>query len=89
MSLFFPQPRFCPDDDDLMTLVETIQIHLPVSGKDLLIKAGYRFNGFSIPQIFWSTGLYPYKPSLIRGGLAPAQSASSRPGRRPVDPPTA
>ena len=64
-----PQPQLVPYGIAAMQVAADIEIKLPVSGKTLTVKAGYLFNGCSVPQELWDTGLYPYRPDLCRAAL--------------------
>lgn len=53
-----------------MQLAQDLSIVLPISGKTLIIKAGFCTDGTSIPQMFWSmTGVSPFDPDFLAASV--------------------
>jgi hypothetical protein len=67
----FPQPniRPVPGEKRLYRLQEDYLVQLPYSKKWLLIKAGFLFDGASIPRWLWSIIGNPFDPNWLAAAL--------------------
>lgn len=66
-----PQPDLAPvPDTELWELQADWYIDLPVSGKRLLIRKGFRTDGASIPRFLWPVVGSPFDPNYIAPALA-------------------
>ena len=65
-----PQPHLEPiPGTETYRLIEDWVCWLPYSGKWLTIKAGFVFDGASIPRLLWSWA-YPFDPNWVAAALA-------------------
>ena len=66
----FPQPDIEPiPGTKTYALKQDYLVKLPFSGKWLLIKAGFVFDGASIPQWLWSVVGNPFDPNWLAAAL--------------------
>ena len=70
-KLLIPQPniRPIPGERRLYVLVEDYWVLLPYTKRWLLIKAGFVFDGASIPRWLWSVIGSPFDPNWIAAAL--------------------
>ena len=71
MTYDFPQPelRPIPGERRLYVLVSDYLAQLPYSGRWLLIRAGFIFDGASIPRWLWSLIGHPFDPNWCAAAL--------------------
>lgn len=58
----------CLADKGEVMLLKDVKVNLPGKGA-LRIKAGFRFDGASIPRLFWSTTYHPFHHRVIIAAL--------------------
>lgn len=70
MPLDPASPDFGPAvDTGVVVLMEDQRILLP-DGRVLLIRAGFDFDGISVPRLFWSSTYHPFHLRTMCAGLA-------------------
>lgn len=63
-------PQYGPAvDAGIVVLMEDQRIQLP-DGRVLLVRAGFDFDGISVPRVAWSSTYHPYHHRTICAGLA-------------------
>ena len=71
MTFNFPQPNIVPiPGTKTYRLVSDYHVYLPFSKKWLLVKAGFIFDGASIPCWLWLWIGHPFDPDWVAGALS-------------------